>query len=74
MLGQHTNASKLNEDIVCEAVKGVEFHLANQTRLFDQTLKGWIRGQLASPELALASLRLMSLTPAPVDVSAESED
>ena len=71
-IARHTHASTLNEDIVREALKGVEFHLANQTRLFDQTLKGWIRGQLASPELALASLRLMSLTPAPVDVSAAS--
>jgi hypothetical protein len=67
-IAQHTNASKLGEDIIRQALNGVEFHLANQTRLFDQTLKGWIRGQLASPELAFASLKLMSLKPARVEV------
>jgi len=68
---QHTSASRLTEPIIRNALPGVEFHLANQARLFNQTLKGWFRTQLQRPELALASLRLMALRPAhePVDAS-----
>jgi Fe-S-cluster containining protein len=73
-IAQHTGAAQLNEYIICQALKSVEFHLANQARLFDQTLKGWIRGQLASPELAFASLKLMSLKPAPIDAPTTAED
>ena len=73
-IAQHTNTSKLSEDIIRQALTGVEFHLANQTRLFDRTLKGWIRGQLASPELAFVSLRLMSLKSAPAEAPTATED
>ncbi len=37
----------------------VEFHLANQARVYDQTLKGWLRGQLNDIAMARTSLRLM---------------
>jgi hypothetical protein len=53
--------TRLTEEIVHEALTRVEFHLANQSRLWDQTLKGWLRTQLRNPALAAASLRLMAL-------------
>ena len=53
--------SHLTEDLVRGALTQVEFHLANQDRLWDQTLKGWLRAQLRDPMLAAASLRLMAL-------------
>jgi len=59
----HTSASRLTEAIIRQALRGAEFHLANQTRLYNHTLKGWFRTQLRRPELAFASLRLMSLKP-----------
>lgn len=37
----------------------VEFHLANQTRVFSQVLKGWLRAKLDDPAVAVSSLRLM---------------
>lgn len=51
----------LSEVLVRKALTCVEFHLANQPRVYDQTLKRWLRGQLADPALALQSLRLMAL-------------
>lgn len=61
----HTSVSRLTEAIVGNALKGVEFHLANQARLYDHTLKGWFRTQLRDLGLAFASLRLMALKPSP---------
>lgn len=50
----------LNEALVRRALTAVEFHLANQARLFEQTLKGRLGSQLCDLELAMQSLRLMA--------------
>lgn len=55
----------LSADLIRQALTRVEFHLANQVRLYDHTLKGWFTSQLCDLELAAQSLRLMSLYPAP---------
>ncbi len=55
--------SCLDGSVVSRALRAVEFHLSNQGRLFDQTMRGWSRRQLQRPELAWASLRLMALRP-----------
>lgn len=57
----HLGKSCLDGSVVTRALTAVEFHLANQKRLFDQTMKRWARRQLQRPELAWASLRLMAL-------------
>lgn len=57
----HRNERRLSEDLIRGALTRVEFHLANQPRLFDQTLRGWLRSQLCDAELAVQSLRLMAL-------------
>jgi hypothetical protein len=49
----------IDREIVEHALMLVEFHLANQSRLYDQVLKGWLRGWLASPAIAWASLRMI---------------
>jgi len=55
-----------NEDIGA-ALQIVEFHLANQIRLYTHTLKGYLKSALDSLPLAAASLRLMAPKhPAPV--------
>jgi len=58
---QHQGLTQLTEPLVRQALTRVEFHLANQSRLYDQTLKGWLRAQLNDPALAFQSLRLMAL-------------
>lgn len=50
---------RLSEPLIRQALTRVEFHLANQPRLYDQTLKGWFRTQLSNPAIAMQSLRLM---------------
>ncbi len=49
----------LDREAVEYGLMQVEFHLANQPRLYAQVLKGWLRGWLAEPGLAWASLRLI---------------
>ncbi len=57
----HRGNNRLDEGLIKQALTRVEFHLANQTRLYDQTLKGWLRSSLQDPGLAVQSLRLMAL-------------
>jgi hypothetical protein len=54
-------ASRLDDSLVRHALTLVEFHLANQPRLFDQGMIGWFQAQLQSAAIAVQSLRLMSL-------------
>jgi hypothetical protein len=54
-------AGRLAVDHVARALTLVEFHLSNQTRLHEHTLKGWLRAQLQDPSAAFASLRLMAV-------------
>jgi len=68
------NESQLTEPLIRKALTHVEFHLANQTRLYDQTLKGWLKSQLGSVALACQSLRLMALRPAPQPTAASQVD
>ncbi|MBN1490270.1 MAG: YkgJ family cysteine cluster protein [Phycisphaerae bacterium] len=58
---QHTGAAELTEPLIRQALTRVEFHLANQTRLYDNTLRRWQRAQLQNAVMAFQSLRLMSL-------------
>ena len=51
----------LTSPMIRKALQVVEFHLANQYRLYHMTLKKWLVGQLNSPQAALASLRMMAL-------------
>lgn len=62
----HLNEKQLSEELIRHALTRVEFHLSNQTRLFDQTLKGWLKSQLCDSQLAMQSLRLMALSPCPI--------
>ena len=49
----------LDRAVIEHALMLVEFHLSNQPRLYDQVLKGWLRGWLATPAIAWASLRMI---------------
>ena len=49
----------IDREIIEHALMLVEFHLSNQPRLYDQVLKGRLRGWLASPAIAWASLRMI---------------
>lgn len=68
-----TGHTQLTEKLVRDALTRVEFHLANQARVWEQS-KGWfrshVRGLLQDPILALGTLRLMALRPAPQPVAA----
>ncbi|MFQ5422566.1 MAG: YkgJ family cysteine cluster protein [Phycisphaerae bacterium] len=57
--------TQLTEPLIRQSLTLVEFHLANQSRLYEQTLRGWLRSRLSDSVLALQSLRLMALRPAP---------
>ncbi len=48
----------LDQGLISQALTRVEFHLANQVRLSDHTLKAWFRGRLCDLDLASASLAL----------------
>ncbi len=56
-------AAQLTEGLIHRSLTLVEFHLANQSRLYEQTLRGWLRSHLSNPVLALHSLRFMALRP-----------
>jgi Fe-S-cluster containining protein len=72
---QAQGQARLTDSLIRRAVTRVEFHLANQPRLYDHTLKALLRSQLGNPAIALQSLRLMSLRRAPqVVTSADAED
>jgi hypothetical protein len=63
-------AARLTDEMIRRALTLVEMHLANQPRLYDQVLKGWLRAQLDDIGLAWHSLRLMaprSVVNCPVD-------
>jgi hypothetical protein len=60
---QVTGATLLTEPLIRQALTRVEFHLANQARLYDRTLKNWMRSQLCDLGVAAHSLRLMALEP-----------
>lgn len=54
-----SNATTLTLAHIRRGLACVEFHLANQTRVFSQVLKGWLRTKLDDPGVAICSLRLM---------------
>lgn len=59
------NTRRLSADLIRQALTRVEFHLANQVRLYDHTLKGWFTSQLCDLDMATQSLRLMALQRSP---------
>lgn len=67
------NTRRLSADLIRQALTRVEFHLANQVRLYDHTLKGWFTSQLCDPGVATQSLRLMALQRSPERVDQDSE-
>ncbi len=58
---QHAGDQRLTHALVRNGLRYVEFHLANQPRVFDQSRVGWFQAQLESTAIAFQSLRLMSL-------------
>ncbi len=67
---QHTGQHQLTDELLRFGLNRVEFHLANQPRLFDQgNMIAWFEAQLQSPAVAMQSLRLMALRPAPADAA-----
>jgi len=66
--------SDLTEPLIRKALTAVEFHLANQVRLYDHTLRGWFLAQLQSMDVAKASLRLMALQRSPAHLDARVVD
>jgi Fe-S-cluster containining protein len=64
----------LDRETIEYGLMQVEFHLANQPRLYTQVLKGWLKGWLSDPALAWASLRLIRTADATPEVVAASAD
>lgn len=62
----HEQRKRLSAKDVKLGVQVVEFHIANQVRLYDLVLRGWLHGVLNNPTIAVASLRLMCPAPIPV--------
>lgn len=56
---RETGAEELTLPIVQRALRLVEFHLANQSRLYTQVLRGWLKSTLATSSLAWSSLRMI---------------
>lgn len=56
------NARQLTLAHIRRGLACVEFHLANQTRVYSKILKGWLRAKLDDPSVAVSSLRLMRPT------------
>lgn len=61
---QHAGVPRLTDELIRRGLTLVELHLANQPRLYDQVLKGWLRKQLNHLGVAAQSLRLL----APIDM------
>jgi hypothetical protein len=59
-IAQAENASRLAHVHIQQGLTLVEMHLANQPRVYDQVLRGWLRAQLNNLDTASASLRLMN--------------
>lgn len=57
---QHAGVSRLSAEHLRKALTGVEFHLANQSRLYEQVLKEWLKGRLCDVSLARRSLRIFA--------------
>jgi len=57
------NAGVLTLAHIRRGLACVEFHLANQSRVYDQVLKSWLRGKLDDRATASCSLRLMRPNP-----------
>lgn len=58
---RETGAEALTLPIIQKALMLVEFHLANQSRLYTQVLRGWLKTNLSASPLAWASLRMIRL-------------
>ncbi len=67
----HHGRTFLSEALVRQALARVEFHIANQSRLYEQTLRGWFKSRLCDATLAMKSLALMAPT-APVKMEPSS--
>ncbi len=57
---ERLGATTLSEESIRKALTCVEFHLANQVRLYEQTLKGWMKTNLCSAAMALQAVRLFA--------------
>jgi Fe-S-cluster containining protein len=65
----HTGLDRLTDGLLRFGLNRVEFHFANQARLFDHAnMIGYFQNQLENLNVAAASLRLMALRPAPKPV------
>jgi Fe-S-cluster containining protein len=57
----HRDEDRLTESTIAAGLTGVELHVANQLRLYDQAMRKWFIPMLDEPNVALSSLRLMAL-------------
>ncbi|HKQ49072.1 MAG TPA: YkgJ family cysteine cluster protein [Phycisphaerae bacterium] len=57
----HRGQTLLSEPLIREALARVEFHIANQSRLYEQTMRGWLKSRLCDVRLAQKSLGLMAV-------------
>lgn len=61
LAGAAPGATLLDHERIEHGLTLVEFHLANQPRLYQQVLQRWLRDALASPDVAWSSLRMSRL-------------
>lgn len=64
---------RLTGEIIRQSLTRVEFHLANQARLYDHTMKGWLKARLCDLDLARESLRLMALNKCGVPIPVQDD-
>jgi hypothetical protein len=58
---QHRDQTFLSEELIRQALARVELHIANQSRLYEQTMRGWLKSRLCDVRLAHKSLGLMAI-------------
>ncbi len=69
----HRGQTFLSEELVRQALARVELHIANQSRLYEQTLRGWIKSRLCDTGLAMRSLALMApAAPAKIETPSDA--
>jgi Fe-S-cluster containining protein len=66
----HRDHTFLSEELIRQALARVEFHISNQSRLYEQTMRGWLKSRLCDAPLAMKSLGLMApRAPARIDAA-----
>lgn len=71
---RETGADELTLPIIQRSLMLVEFHLANQSRLYTQVLRGWLKSTLATSSLAWSSLRMIRFRQAVAATASSARD